>query len=228
MGIMTLLGAGSPSQAFNPLSLNPALFLSPAGPYYSDLGTTLVTTDGSAVRRWADISGNGRHADAPSDAARPTLRVSGGRTWLDFDGVDDCLQTGSSFAVAAVAAAARHSRGTSFPTLLGTASTPPDSGAELSLRLLSATVWGHNNLDDLASSSDYWINNANTTATSDNSDETITPNLRATYTQQWRFGGMWRSDRSWPGRVYAFMLFQSALSTANRTRCHDWLRGVMP
>lgn len=92
MGIMTLLGAGSPSQAFNPLSLSPALFLSPAGPFFSDLGTTLVTTNGSAVRRWGDLSGFGRHADAPSDAARPILRIGGGKTWLQFDGVDDVLQ----------------------------------------------------------------------------------------------------------------------------------------
>lgn len=83
--------------SFDPLSLSPALFLSPAGPFYSDLGTTQVTTDGSPVRRWADISGNGRHADAPNDSSRPTLRVSGGKTWLDFDGVDDQLHLSSSF-----------------------------------------------------------------------------------------------------------------------------------
>jgi hypothetical protein len=95
---MLLLGAGGSASAFSPLSLSPALWLSPAGPFYSDLGTTVVTADGSAVRRWADASGNGRHADAPNDSSRPTISVSGGITSLLADGLDDYLQVASGAA----------------------------------------------------------------------------------------------------------------------------------
>lgn len=50
------------------------------GLIYSDLGTTSVTTDGSLVRRIRDPF-NGANIDAPSDAARPTLKNPAGSTW---------------------------------------------------------------------------------------------------------------------------------------------------
>lgn len=37
----------------------------------------------------------GGWATAPSDAARPILRSSGGLYWLEFDGTDDCLSWGA-------------------------------------------------------------------------------------------------------------------------------------
>jgi hypothetical protein len=86
-GLSGLIGV----RGFDPLSLSPALALLPNGPFYSDLGTTPVTTNGSAVRRWTDSSGNGRHADAPNDSARATLGISAGKAWLAFDGTDDSM-----------------------------------------------------------------------------------------------------------------------------------------
>lgn len=88
-----LLSGRAAATAFTPLSLSPALWLSPAGPFYSDLGTTVVTADGSAVRRWADLSGNARHADAPNDSSRPTIQAANlnGYSVVRLDGVDDKL-----------------------------------------------------------------------------------------------------------------------------------------
>jgi hypothetical protein len=58
-------------------------------------GTVAVTTDGDPVGYIADKSGNGFHATQSSSAARPTYKTSGGLHWLDFDGTDDSLSTGT-------------------------------------------------------------------------------------------------------------------------------------
>lgn len=66
----------------------------------SDFSTMSVARDGSGpvpaigdvVGALQDISGNGHHATAPSDAARPRLEMVAGRPALSFDGVDDVLQ----------------------------------------------------------------------------------------------------------------------------------------
>lgn len=52
--------------------------------------TTPAVVDG-VVGTMLDLSGNGNHATAPSDAARPILKQSGGLYYLQFDGVNDCL-----------------------------------------------------------------------------------------------------------------------------------------
>lgn len=84
---------------FNPLSLFAA---GAVGAWYdpSDLttlfqdaaGTIPVTAAGQPVRRMNDKSGNGFHAIAPSDAARPILGQSGADYYLDPDGVNDYLR----------------------------------------------------------------------------------------------------------------------------------------
>ena len=56
-------------------------------------GTMPVTADGQTVGKILDKSGRGNHAVAPSDAARPLYKTSGGLDWLQFDGVDDSLST---------------------------------------------------------------------------------------------------------------------------------------
>jgi hypothetical protein len=58
-------------------------------------GTTPVTADGQPVGRMLDKSGRGNHATQSIDAARPTYKTSGGLHWLEFDGIDDFLQTGN-------------------------------------------------------------------------------------------------------------------------------------
>lgn len=58
-------------------------------------GTIQVTADGQTVGKILDKSGRGNHATAPSDAARPLYKTSGGLHWIQFDGVDDALITAS-------------------------------------------------------------------------------------------------------------------------------------
>ena len=59
-------------------------------------GGNLVTTDGAAVARWQDKSGNNRHATQSTTNARPLLKTSikNGRNGLRFDGSNDFLTCG--------------------------------------------------------------------------------------------------------------------------------------
>jgi hypothetical protein len=68
----------SSSEAFSPLSLSPALWLSDTG---------------SDVSIWSDISGNNRHATQATVGSRPAIIASAlnGRQVRRFDGVDDFL-----------------------------------------------------------------------------------------------------------------------------------------
>ena len=79
---------------------------SEVGAWYdpSDLSSMNTKSDGSGtvpgvgdpVGRILDKSGNGKHATQATDAARPLLQQdAGGRYYLDFDGTDDFLVTGS-------------------------------------------------------------------------------------------------------------------------------------
>ena len=57
-------------------------------------GTGAVTV-GDPVGYVTDRSGNGNHATQATSAARPVLRQSGALYYLEFDGVDDFLETAS-------------------------------------------------------------------------------------------------------------------------------------
>ena len=63
--------------------------------YNATVGGSLVTTDGAAVARWQDKSGNGRHATQATANARPLLKtgIKNGRNVLRFDGSNDWLQS---------------------------------------------------------------------------------------------------------------------------------------
>ncbi len=63
--------------------------------FQDDAGTVPVTTDGQAVALMRDKSGNGHHAAQTVAGSRPIFRTSAGLSWLEFDGVDDVLATGS-------------------------------------------------------------------------------------------------------------------------------------
>jgi hypothetical protein len=60
-------------------------------------GGNLVTTDGSAVARWQDKSGNNRHAIQATSNARPLLKtnIKNGRNVLRFDGSNDSFASSS-------------------------------------------------------------------------------------------------------------------------------------
>ena len=78
---------------FNPLSLNPALWLDASDAstlYDATSGGSLVTADG-AIARWIDKSGNARHPTQSTSAYRPIRKtaVKNGRDVIRFDGTDD-------------------------------------------------------------------------------------------------------------------------------------------
>src|SRR5690606_34059523 len=72
----------------------------------SDLSSLFVERTGASASTPAsidgvvgtvlDLSGNGYHLTASSDAARPLLRQSGGLYSVEFDGTDDSLNIGTS------------------------------------------------------------------------------------------------------------------------------------
>lgn len=63
--------------------------------FQDDAGVTPVTAAGQAVGRILDKSGRGNHAIQAVAGSRPILRNSGALWWLEFDGVDDFMATGS-------------------------------------------------------------------------------------------------------------------------------------
>ena len=67
--------------------------------YDSTVGGSLVTSDGSAVARWEDKSGFGRHASQSTVNARPTLKLNqkNSRPGLRFDGNDFLRRTQQLF-----------------------------------------------------------------------------------------------------------------------------------
>jgi hypothetical protein len=64
--------------------------------FQDSAGTTPVTAVGDPVGKINDKSGRGNHATQATGAARPLLQQDGnGKYYLDFDGTDDTLATGS-------------------------------------------------------------------------------------------------------------------------------------
>mgnify|MGYP007005598344 CR=1 FL=1 len=89
------------SRLWAPGSLLPAAWydVSDVATLFKDTaGTTPVTADGDAVARVNDKSGNGYNLLQATASKRPIYKISGGYSWLLFDGVDDYLQ--ASFTLA--------------------------------------------------------------------------------------------------------------------------------
>ena len=63
--------------------------------FQDSAGTTPVTAAGQPVGRILDKSGRGNHATQATTAQKPVLQTNGTQWWLQFDGVDDGLSTGS-------------------------------------------------------------------------------------------------------------------------------------
>lgn len=83
----SLFASGEQGAWYDPSDL-PTLFQDAAG-------TTPVTAAGQPVGLVRDKSGRGNHASQVTSTMRPILRNSGVLWWLEFDGVDDFLVTGS-------------------------------------------------------------------------------------------------------------------------------------
>jgi hypothetical protein len=61
--------------------------------FQDDAGTTPVVSDGDPVGLMQDKSGNGNDATQSVSASRPTYRTDGTLHWLEFDGVDDYMES---------------------------------------------------------------------------------------------------------------------------------------
>ena len=58
-------------------------------------GTVPATAAGHPVGKITDGSGNGNHLTQSTSTARPVLTSYGGKLWLEFDGINNCLSTAS-------------------------------------------------------------------------------------------------------------------------------------
>ncbi|MBC7156675.1 MAG: hypothetical protein H5U20_04065 [Rhodobacteraceae bacterium] len=86
---------------------------------WQDTAGTVPAVVGQAVARIDDLSGNGNHATQATVAKQPILRTAGGLLYLDFDGIDDAMQTGvvswgGATAVSVLAAAHKTSSATAM------------------------------------------------------------------------------------------------------------------
>jgi hypothetical protein len=233
------LSLGAAVSSFDPLTLLPALFLSPAGPFYSDLGTTPVTADGSSVRRWGDISGNGRHADAPNDSARGTLGVNGEKTWLTFDGTDDSMAfAGVACKPFSVFAAYRPATvsgteqvlvsGLSAQKLKAIGAAKMRGGKELTYNwtasataLSAGTDYRIGLVYGTTGAATYYLNGASDgVADADVSDDT--------FSNVTLLGVNNAAGEFLNGRLYALLLFERALSAGEIASLNSWLAGVLP
>lgn len=88
---------GLPAAAFDAASLfagglggglyNPSVLTS----LWQDSAGTVAGAVNSPVGRVTDLSGNGNHFVQATSSRRPILRLSGGKYWLEFDGIDDYM-----------------------------------------------------------------------------------------------------------------------------------------
>jgi hypothetical protein len=83
----SLFADGEGGEWFDPSDLS-TLFQDAAG-------TTPVTADGQSVGKILGKSGRGNHATQSTASKLPTYRTDGVLHWLEFDGVDDELVTGT-------------------------------------------------------------------------------------------------------------------------------------
>jgi hypothetical protein len=106
--------------------------------YDSTVGGSLVTTDGSAIARWQDKSGNNRHIIQATSNARPLLKtaVKNGKNVLRFDGSDDALAIASAFA---------NTSNTTFAFIAFKHNSTTQTGASGADRILNISFNGTNN-----------------------------------------------------------------------------------
>jgi hypothetical protein len=92
-------GRRLPFGGFNPISISGLqLWLDATkGLFDATSGGNPVTADGSSVARWEDQSGNSRNALQATSINRPILKTSvrNGKNGIRFDGINDCMATGS-------------------------------------------------------------------------------------------------------------------------------------
>jgi hypothetical protein len=144
-------GAYRPGGAapFSPLDLSPAVWFDPSdsSTLFQDRAGASATTlagVGDPVGTVLDKSGNGYHATAASDDARPILReAAGGYRYLEFDGTDDYLAhgfgTGGDLSLFVVA---ERTGGTGRQQIFGAGGPEQRLGALVWARTGSSENWG--------------------------------------------------------------------------------------
>lgn len=88
---------------WTPKALAPLIWLDPSDKstlFQDAAGTVPVTADNDPIGLIKDKSGNGYHASQSTSAKRPKYRTGGGKPYIEFDGTQTFLATGSINATA--------------------------------------------------------------------------------------------------------------------------------
>ncbi len=95
-------GAGGGGVSFTPASLfvggEQGAWYDPSDlstMFQDEAGTIPVTASGQAVARINDKSGRGNNAIQATVSSRPIYQTASGKHWLEFDGVDDSINSGA-------------------------------------------------------------------------------------------------------------------------------------
>ncbi len=203
------------------------------GLYTDAAKTTPATADGDAVYTWADQSGNGNDAVQATLANRPLLKlaIQNGRAVVRFDGTNDSLATAAitiaqPLTIFVVGAAPVHTainqlfiyREGSNPVIYRR--TSDDCYACYAGNECSDGV-----ADTLFHSLNCVFSGASSVFRNNGSPATLTPTNPGTggYTTGVCIGGDSLSGQCLNGDIAEILVYDSALSTANRQSVETWL-----
>ena len=180
-------------------------------------GTTPATADGDPVGRWADKSGNNRHATQADGTKKPTV-VSNAKnllSCLNFDAVNDWLSYSSASSVTFQHFFAVYyiNQSNDYNNLWRTFTTN-----ELCIRrYTNQTYWGHQNYADFALQATFKINGVATAIQNDGTWGVMSCYSASPISSSTTLGtyDVSRSlgDRIWNGKIAEIAVYSSQLTS---------------
>ena len=195
-------------------------------------GGNAVTTDGSAVARWEDQSGNGRHATQTTLNNRPVLKTSvkNGKNVLRFDGDNDGLQITSyalgsspSYSVFIVI----YQNGLKFAVWLEGGNLNPYLSTVASVNKGFRHFDGSNSFDVTDTTEDLWnlfsYRQSTTARNYFRNNGTISTGTASTRAATFEYIGRSNNGFYYKGDIAELVIYSSYLSDSNRELVRDYL-----
>lgn len=206
---------------------------------YTDAGTTLVSADGQLIQQWNDKSGNTKNASQATAGQRPLYKTGSGAPYIQFDGVDDQMDTASVvqtdgsgqhwLAVAVYLDTTSGNQG--FATITGNVSQHWIGGGTSAIRSYDNAASSTDDLGPTVAATTPFVYIATVTSTAaevfaDNvsNGATALAGTRASSAGVFSVGGGLGFIQ---GRVYAVIQGKGLLSVADRLQLQDYLTAKM-